>query len=521
MTPAAGKGLFDKAVAISALSLVASFLGLLSQSVIARVFGAGSEIDAYFTILAIPTAISGAAPIVLAGVVIPSLKNEGVSGNNPAVYAGKVFTAVVFIGGLLAVVGSMSSPFVVHRMLPHLDAGQSETVVLAAGLLWAMAGLSMVTAFLSALHNSAHRFMLVVLSSLFPGLCIPLSVLLFAGHIGILAMPAGLLAASGLQLSILLPFVIARSLVTWRGVGNWMCGTQHLVARSTVVYLSLLPFTVSPLISYFWASRLGTGAVSYLGYSQSFAGFLSVAVGYGLATVTFPRIADVMASSDRGELSRVLQGNLRFIFLAGTIIATFLALQIQFVLRVVLQGGAFLAKDVDNAVAVARWYIVASVFIGCMNLLRNAYYAAMNNRGLAVQSVLVTALYFLLAGLLSKVAGTGGIGAAFAIMWLLLLSMALLCFRWRGETIMEGRKLAWFAARVVLLCCASATIAWLASLVALPYGQFPLANFLLSGVVYMLFLFILNRIFVKVTELDILIQRFFQGRFSACSPQQF
>ena len=81
--------------------------------------------------------------------------------------------------------------------------------------------------------------------------------------------------------------------------------------------LSLLPFTILAPIAYFWASKLEIGSISYLGYSQSFAGFLSVAVSMGIAVVSFPELADRFANQE-GELpSFKFEKTLRYVLLIG------------------------------------------------------------------------------------------------------------------------------------------------------------------------------------------------------------
>ena len=54
-----------------------------------------------------------------------------------------------------------------------------------------------------------------------------------------------------------------------------------LLKQSFLVTLSLLPFTILVPIAYFWASKLEIGSVSYLGYSQSFAGFFVCSCKHG------------------------------------------------------------------------------------------------------------------------------------------------------------------------------------------------------------------------------------------------
>ena len=56
----------------------------------------------------------------------------------------------------------------------------------------------------------------------------------------------------------------------------------EIVRNSVPTIFSMLPFTLSPTIIAFWASKSELGSLSYLGYSLGVASFLSVFVGYGV-----------------------------------------------------------------------------------------------------------------------------------------------------------------------------------------------------------------------------------------------
>ena len=99
--------------------------------------------------------------------------------------------------------------------------------------------------------------------------------------------------------------------------------------QSFLVTLSLLPFTILVPIAYFWASKLEIGSVSYLGYSQSFAGFLSVAVSMGISIVSFPDLADKFANEKGRDSLYKFEKTLRYVLLiAMIIVGLFIAIRI-------------------------------------------------------------------------------------------------------------------------------------------------------------------------------------------------
>ena len=238
-------------------------------------------------------------------------------------------------------------------------------------------------------------------------------------------MALGLLVAGMLQCIILFPGTFPS--LKMRGmVPVFHPELKPIVGGVVPVTLSLLPFTALGSISIFWASGLPVGSISFLGYSQNFAGFLSVAMGSAVAVVTFPYMADDKAEQRVADSLGMFVRRLRYVFLLTAVGAVILFILREPILEIVYQRGAFDTSSIQGIAGVLPWYLVAAVCISCANLLLALYYSMDDVLTLAKLGVILPFIFFIFAGIFSRWLSYEGIGVAYAGVWLLYLVVSLL-----------------------------------------------------------------------------------------------
>jgi len=468
---------FKNVAMVSALLVLASLAGFISQLVLARAFGATVEMDAYFAILSIPTILAGMAPVVFTAIILPSLASLRGNRLEREQLEGTLFYLVLLLTLLVALLGWLLSVLLVPLLLPDLTMGFRVVITQAAIMIWGATGISLLVSYLGALRIANRLFGRVALSGLLPPLSIILSVELLGRWLGIRSMAFGLLIASGLQFALLFPNTIP-SLNPRNIVLNSHSEIKVISSRLAPVILSMLPFTAFGFISVFWASSLPTGSISFLGYSQGFAGFLTVAAGYGVAVVSFPDLAEEFASGDSRLALEMFTYRLRYVFLFALFGAMLLISLREPFLSLFYQRGAFDALSVQGVARVLPWYLVGAVGGACLNFLRVLYFALDDAVAFARISVTIPIIYFVLAGLLSHRFSFQGIGIAYAMVWLIyfVIAMARVQGRWFGLWSIE---LTSFMTRATFTALASGLLA--SSFLAVAASTMPLWGALILG----------------------------------------
>ena len=281
--------------------ILSSVLGFLAQIVFASSFGASGEMDIYFNILSFPAVVTGISPMIFSSVLIPTFakfKSNKLELNN---FIDSIWKFILIFAILFTSIGFFISVINIERFISETHYHLRNIGIQVSLMIWIGSGFTIMSSYLSAILNYNKQFFKVAWTSLLPATFMIIIVLLFHEKLGVRSISLGFCIAFILQFFIF--FKATRiSLKFFSFNIRQIPYKKLLLKQSFLVILSLLPFTILVPISFFWASQLEIGSISYLGYSQSFAGFLSVATSMGISIVSFPELAEKFANNN-GESS--------------------------------------------------------------------------------------------------------------------------------------------------------------------------------------------------------------------------
>ena len=399
--------------------ILSSVLGFIAQIVYASSFGAAIEMDIYFKILSVPTVITGIAPVVFSAVLIPSFakyKKEEVGLNQ---FIQLLWVYVLMFSIFFTIVGVSISLFKLNTLIPNLPDQLKITAVEVTFMVWVGSGFSLVSGFLAAVLNYQKKFIKVAWTSILPPLLMLLFVLISHKYIGIRSISVGFILAFFIQFVVFYK-AVAPSFSVNKYVFKSVPNVKQLLKQIFLVIFSLIPFTIFVPIAYYWASFLPEGSIAYLGYSQSFAGFLSVATSMGIAIVSFPNFADEFAMGNGTALLLKFERLLRIVLIISIFAASvFISLRLP-ILSLFYERGEFTEDYVKNLSSVIPWYLAAAVSAAGLNLLRTFFYSTNNFKQIAILGIIMPVVFFILAGVLKDEFSFVGIGMANAFTFIIL-----------------------------------------------------------------------------------------------------
>lgn len=404
--------------------ILSGVLGFVAQIIFVNSFGASGEMDIYFTLLSVPAIITGIAPMIFSSVLIPTFAKFKSNQFELNRFIDSIWIFILVFAILFTLIGFSISFINMNLIIPETQADLTNTGIQVSLMVWIGSGFTIMSGYLSAILNYNKQFFKVAWTSLLPASFMIIIVLLFHEKLGVRSISLGFCIAFTLQFIIFLK-ASKISLSFFSFNIKQIPYKKLLLKQSFLVFLSLLPFTILVPIGYFWASQLEVGSASYLGYSQSFAGFLSVAVSMGISIVSFPELADKFAS-EKGESSLYeFENKLRYVLLIAMFAAgAFIALRIP-ILTIFYQRGSFNAESVNKLASVVPWYFLAAVFVGGLNLLRTLFYSKGEFKYIARLGLIIPIIFFVLAGVLKEKFSFVGIGVANALTFALLFFMTV------------------------------------------------------------------------------------------------
>ena len=392
--------------------ILSSVLGFVAQIVFVSSFGASGEMDVYFTLLSVPAVVTGISPMIFSSVLIPTFAKLRSNQLELKTFIDSVWKFIFIFAVLFTSVGFFISVINMDLFIPETQNNLRNTGIQVSLMIWIGSGFIIMSSYLSAILNYNKQFFKVAWTSLLPASFMIIIVLLFHKILGVRSISLGFCIAFIIQFIIF--FKASKISLNFFNF-KYIPYKKLLLKQSFLVILSLLPFTILSPISYFWASQLEIGSVSYLGYSQSFAGFLSVTVSMGISIVSFPELADKFANNEGESSLYKFEKTLRYVLLISMFAAgTFIALKVP-ILTFFYQRGSFNAESVNNLASVVPWYLLSAVFVGGLNLLRNLFYSKGEFKYIARLGLIIPIIFFVLAGILKERFSFVGIGLAYAL----------------------------------------------------------------------------------------------------------
>ncbi|MFG2132331.1 murein biosynthesis integral membrane protein MurJ [Streptomyces sp. NPDC048751] len=422
-SPASGRFLARAALVTASLSIAGSLLGLVRDQALARLFGAGSDTDAFLVAWTVP---EFAATLLiedgLAIALIPAFsmalarRARGAPGDPVRALVAATLPRLCLALATVAALVAGSAPYLVRALAPGLPDPRlaadctrlTATCVLAFGL----------AGYCSAALRAHRRFLAPAAIYVAYNTGIVAAMFLFGDRWGVRSAAVGVAAGGCLMVVVQLPSLwrqLASRGPTPCGTGSDAEGRPMQVALVAAVLLFALCRQSQVLVERFLASSLPAGAISHLNYAQKVAQ-IPMTLSLMVCTVTFPVVARALADGDterarsRVERDLALASCLVLLGMCAVIAAAPQMVELLF------QRGAFTASDTAATADVMRVYALGLLGQTLVGALVRSYFSAgrptwypvcVMTAGIAVTSVIGVATV--------RVWGVAGIAAANAL----------------------------------------------------------------------------------------------------------
>ncbi|MFF3334788.1 murein biosynthesis integral membrane protein MurJ [Streptomyces sp. NPDC002888] len=419
-SPASGRFLARAALVTASLSIAGSLLGLVRDQALARLFGAGSDTDAFLVAWTVP---EFAATLLiedgLAIALIPAFsmalarRARGAPGDPVrALVAATLPRLCLALAGVAALVAG-AAPYLVRALAPGLPDPRlaadctrlTATCVLAFGL----------AGYCSAALRAHRRFLAPAAIYVAYNTGIITAMFLFGDRWGVRSAAVGVAAGGCLMVAVQLPS-LWRQLMSRRpnpcGAGADVEERPMQLALVAAVLLFALCRQSQVLVERFLASTLPSGAISHLNYAQKVAQ-IPMTLSLMVCTVTFPLVARALADGDTERARSRVERDLALaacLVLVGMCAVIACAPQM---IELLFQRGAFTANDTAATADVMRVYALGLLGQTLVGALVRSYFSAGRPTwypvGVMTAGIAVTSL---IGAATVRVWGVAGIAAA-------------------------------------------------------------------------------------------------------------
>jgi putative peptidoglycan lipid II flippase len=451
-------------------TLASRVLGLVREQVLAALFGAGNEMDAFFVAFRIPNLVRDLfAEGAMSAAFVPTFTRQLTIHGRPAawrlannvlnsllivtvtlVIAGLLFTrplVTLYAGDYGSVPGKLELTIRLTRiMLPFLI-----TIAVAAVAMGMLNSLHhyFVPALSPAMFNVATIVCAVVLVPVMPALGLPrimaIAIAVLLGGVGQIVTQWPSLHREGFRYSPVLD------------PGDK--ALRHVVALMGPGTIGVAATQVNILVNTWLATSQGTGAVSWLTYAFRLM-YLPIGLfGVSIATATLPAVSRYAAVGDLAGIRSAVSRGLAMMLVLNVPATVGLLVLARPIVEVLFEHGRFTATDTDATAAALRLYAVGLVGYSAARIISPAFYALRQSQIAVGVSMATIAANVLLAITFVSMLGFRGLALATAVAALGNGGLLVVLLRRRLDGI-DGPRLARVTLEALAASAAMAAAAW-------------------------------------------------------------
>jgi len=422
------RGIFGAAVIIAVFTVLAKFVSVAKDLVVARIFGTSDAVDAFLIAFVLPSFAIAVVAGSLNNALIPVFVRVRQTGGRAAgqrLLSNLTFVSVALLIGITVLLVALSP-----ALLPLVGSGfAADKLSLTRSLYFLLLptlviyGLSTTW---SAVLNADRRF---VLAALAPGITPAITIALVAGlgfRWGIFSVAAGTLAGFILEAA-LLGGALKRHgfslLPRWHGFDP---ATRQVIGQFAPLMSGALLMSSSTVIDQSMAALLGSGSVAALNYGNKIVTFILGVGSLAIGTAVLPFFSRMIAAGDWAGTRHTFYTYVRLLAITTIPLTLLLVWLAEPLTRLIFERGNFTANDtrVVSLVMICfalqlPFYMAGIIGVRLLNAL---------GKGRPVMLICIVNMIANVVGnyVLMRKLGVAGIALSTAIVY--LLSCAQVCY---------------------------------------------------------------------------------------------
>jgi putative peptidoglycan lipid II flippase len=370
---------------VGSMTFLSRILGFVRDTLIARVFGAGVETDAFFVAFKIPNLlrrISAEGAFSQAFVPILAEYKKQRSVDETKALINHVATLLGLFLVVITILGMLAAPWVVQVSAPGFAADKAKfdlTVDLLRITFPYIFFISLVS-LAGGVLNTYGNFSVPAMTPVWLNLSFIAAVLFVAPYFDHTVMVLGWAVFAGGVAQLIYQFPYLRKLgllprfeINLKDEGVW-----RILKLMGPALFGVSIAQISLLINTIFASFLATGSVSWLYYADRLMEFPTGVLGVALGTILLPSLAKSYADKADGEYSQLLDWGLRLTFILALPAAVALAVLSVPLVTGLFHYGAFSALDVEMTRQALMAYSLGLLGLILVKVLAPAFYSRQN-----------------------------------------------------------------------------------------------------------------------------------------------
>jgi putative peptidoglycan lipid II flippase len=391
---------------VSLAVLGSRVLGLVREQVLAALFGASREFDAFVTAFRIPNLLRDLfAEGALSAAFVTTFSQKLTTGGDKSAWrlANLVLNALLIVLSVITLLGILFAPALVSIIAPGFAKieGKMELTVQLTRIMFPFLMLVAIAALAMGMLNAKHRFgvpasasMLFNIGSIVGGLAFAYWLDPSFGPKAMVGMSIGTLIGGASQLLIQVPSLRAvgyryEPILDWRDPDF-----RRVVSLVAPSVLGVAAVQINVFVDNWFASFFGNGAVTWLNCAFRLMQFPIGVFGVAIGVATLPTVSAHIARGDMIEFRKTLARSIRLAFFLCVPAACGLAVLATPIIAAIYQHGKFDAASTVQTAWCLRAFAVGLAGYAAIKVIAPTFYALGDSRTpmyVALGSIVVNA----------------------------------------------------------------------------------------------------------------------------------
>ncbi|MDB6096327.1 MAG: integral rane protein MviN [Francisellaceae bacterium] len=413
------KALLKSTSIFGAMTLISRLLGYVRDMVIARYFGATSDLDAFIMAFKIPNFMRRLfAEGAFSQAFVPILSEYKTTQPEQEIklfinrVAGNLF--IILFG--VTLLGIICSPFFIYIFAPGFKemGTRFELASFMLRITWPYLLLISLTAFCGGILNTYGKFAGPSFTPVFLNLSMIACSVWLAPTLEepVVALAIGVTIGGVIQLLFQIPFLkkidkLPYPVIYWQDPG-----VRRILYLMLPALLGVSVNQLNLLIDSSFASYLKVGSVSWLYYSDRLMEFPLGIFGVGIATVILPALARAHTKQNHQDFSRLINWGLKLIFLIGVPSSIGLAMLAKPLLICLFYSGKFNQNDVTMSSQSLMAYSLGILGFMLVKVLASSFYAKQDIKTPVKIAIKIVVIHIFLNFILMKLLAHSGLALA-------------------------------------------------------------------------------------------------------------
>jgi len=379
----ARSGIAQAAALVTGLTAFSAILGFLRDVVIAGVFGAGAQLDAYLVAQGLMNLVLALIAGAMARATVPVLaaQNSAEGDSNKAAHTlSVVLTVTLVVLGLGSLIMALAASSVVTVLAPGFRGPQAALAASLTRIVLIATVLIAGTNVLAAAAEAHRRFFWSAMQGVPFNLIMIVAAVAFGPRYGVYALAVGFVVGSAARLLCQLPPIRALGLRLRASFDVKDPGFRSIAKLIPALLIGSALGNANTMVDRAVGSMVGEGTISALSYAWRVISLGETLLVLSLLTALYPAFGAAAGTGDLHEMRRLVGRGLATVATVLMPVWGFLIVCAVPLVALLFQHGSFTPADTQRTATAMLWYAPALLALGWREMVVRASYAMGDSR---------------------------------------------------------------------------------------------------------------------------------------------